>query len=133
MTLYDKKGITKDANDPPGLISRCLKRSGTSFKKLFNNIPNLANDSEPKVLYGTKSGAAPMEEVRPEYHDLALILRDEQELELLDGEKPANLRHLQEVVDKIVCQGKEKMTNARSQEEIVMAFTADIYKIKSLL
>jgi hypothetical protein len=133
MTLGDKIGITSDVDNRPGLISRCLKRSGASFRKLFNNIPNLAVDREPAAHDDTAPGDLPTEETRTEYQDLALKLKDGPDWELLNGEKPADVRHLQETVAEIVCRGKEKMASARSQEEIVMAFMADLYKIKSLL
>jgi hypothetical protein len=133
MTLYDEMGTSADVDNRPGLISRCLKRSGASFRKLFNNIPNLAGDRGPAAHDDTASGNLPTEETRPGYQDLALKLRDEPDWELPDGEKPVDVRYLQETVAKIVCRGKEKMANARSQEEIVMAFMADLYKIKSLL
>jgi len=123
----------KDADNRPGLIARCLKRSGASFKKLLNNIPNLAGDREIRAHYGTSSGAAPIGETQPEYHALALKLRGVPDGESPDEEKPVDVRCLQEAVAKIVCRGKEKMANARSQEEIIMGFMADLYKIKSLL
>ena len=132
-TIYDEMSIKADIDNQPGLIVRCLKRSGASFRKLFNAIPNLAGDSAPAAREDTASGVLPAEGARPEYQDLALKLRDAQNRELPDGEKPLDVRCLQETVAKIVCRGKEKMANAGSQEEIVMAFMADLYKIKSLL
>jgi len=133
MTLYDEMGITADTDNRPGLVARCLKRSGASFRKLFNNIPNLAGDRESTARADTASSVLPTEETRPEYQDLALKLRDAPDGESPDEEKPADVRCLQEAVDKIICRGKEKMASARSQEEIIMGFMADLYKIKSLL
>ena len=133
MTLYSEKGIMKDANSWSGLISRYLRRSRTSFQKWFNNVPNLATGSETGVHYEIKSGVEKLEEPQLGYHGLLIKLRDEQDLGLPDEEKPRSVRHLQEAVDKIVCRGKEKMADAHSQEEIIMGFMADIYKIKSLL
>ena len=119
----------KDANSWPDLISRYLKRSKTSLEKWFNGIPNLATAGNKGVPDDTNSGAREVVGLDHElrYHDLLVKLQGDY------SRVPRSVQQLQEIVNDIVCERKEKMANAHSKEEILMEFMAGLYKIKSLL
>jgi len=135
VTLHREEGIMKDANSWPDLISRYLKRSKTSFEKWFNGIPNLATAGNKGVPDDTNSGAREVVALDHElrYHDLLVKLQGDYSRVQRGREIPRSVQQLQEIVNDIVCERKEKMANAHSREEILMEFMAGLYKIKSLL
>jgi hypothetical protein len=123
----------KDANSRPDLISRYLKRSRTSFRKLFNSIPNLAPDGDKSAYRDTKSVAGEVAKPEQRYQDLLARLQRDQAGAPRARESPRSVRQLQEVVNDIVRERKHKMANAHSKEEILLQFVGGLYKIKSLL
>jgi hypothetical protein len=131
--LYSKEGIMKDANSRPDLISRCLKRSRTSFQRLFNSIPDLASDADKSIHHNTKSAAREVAKPEQRYQDLLAKLQRDHTGVPRARERPRNVRQLQEAVNNIVRERKQKMAKAHSKEEILLAFVGGIYKIKSLL
>ena len=44
-----------------------------------------------------------------------------------------DMEQLQRVADKIMCEGKKKMTKARSREEIQEAFVEGLNSVRSLM
>ncbi len=123
----------KDANGRPDLISRCLRRSKTSFTKLFNSIPNLATDGDKSVHRDAKSAAKEVAKPEQRYQDLLAKLQRDHAGVPRAIERPRNVRQLQEAVNDIVRERKQKMANAHSKEEILLEFVGGLYKIKSLL
>jgi hypothetical protein len=123
----------KDANSRPDLISRYLKRSTTSFKKLLNSIPNLAPDGDKSVHRDTKSVAREVAKPEQRYQDLLAKLQRDHAGVPRARESPRSVRQLQEAVNDIVRERKQKMANAHSKEEILLEFVGGLYKIKSLL
>jgi hypothetical protein len=123
----------KDANSRPDLISRYIKRSRTSFKKLFNSIPNLAPDGYKSVHRDTKSAAREVAKPEQRYQDLLAKLQRDHAGVPRARESPRSVRQLQEAVNDIVRERKQKMANAHSKEEILLEFVGGLYKIKSLL
>jgi len=122
----------KDANNWPDLISRYFRRSRTSFEKWFSSIPNLAagDKSLPHdINHGTREVAEPEQR----YHDLLVRLQRNHSGTPRERERPKNGQQLQETVDDIVRQGKQKMASAHNKEEILLEFIDGLYKIKSLL
>ena len=124
----------KDANSWPDLISRCLKRSRTSLGKWFNNIPNLAA-ANTGVHSDTSSRAGEAAGLNHEqrYRDLLVKIHGDHSKVPGEREVPRNVQQLQEIVNDIVVERKERMATAHSKEEILMEFMTGLYKIKSLL
>ena len=122
----------KDANSWPDLISRYFRRSRTSFEKWFNSIPNLAA-GDKSLPHDINHGTSEVVEPEQRYHDLLVRLQRNHSGVLLERDRPGSARQLQEAVNDIVRQGKEKMANAHSKEEILLEFIDGLYKIKSLL
>ncbi len=131
--LYTKEGIIKDANSRPDLISCCLKRSRTSFQRLFNSIPNLAPDGGKSVHRNAKSLAEEVAKTEQRYQGLLAKLQRDHTGVTRARERPRSVQQLQEAVNDIVHERKQKMANANSKEEILLEFVGGIYKIKSLL
>ena len=125
----------KDANSWPDLISRYLKRPKTSFEKWFNSIPNLAAVGNKSSRGGTNSGARAAVGLDHEqrYQELLVKIQGDHSGVSKGRESPKSVQQLQEIVNGIVCERKEKMANAHSKEEILMEFMTGLYKIKSLL
>ena len=125
----------KNTNSGPDSISRCLKRSRTSLGKWFNRIPNLATANNKSVPDDTKSGAREVVGLEHElrYHDILVKLRGDHSTVPRVRENPRSVQQLQEIVNDIVRERKDKMANAHSKEEILMEFMTGLYKIKSLL
>ena len=115
-------------------MSRYLKRSKTSISRFFNRIPNLAVDQESDSSFNKDippdTGNA--DELRQWYDQLLAKVRDGPREESYGG-KLEDVQQLQKAVDEIVRDGKDKMADSQSTEEIVFRFMAGIYKIKSLL
>jgi hypothetical protein len=124
----------KDANSWPDLISRYLKRSKTSLGKWFNSIPNLAADNTD-VPSDTSPRAGKVVELDHEqrYHDLLVKIHGDHSGVPKGREGPRSVQQLQQIVNDIVIERKERMANAHSKEEILMEFMTGLYKIKSLL
>ena len=125
----------KDANSWPDLISRYLKHSKTSFEKWFNSIPNLAAAGNKDVRGNTNSGAREAVGLDHEqrYRDLLVKIQGDHSGVPGGREGPRSVQQLQEIVNDIVRERKERMASAHSKEEILMEFMTGIYKIKSLL
>ena len=125
----------KDANSWPDLISRYLKRPKTSFERWFNSIPNLAAVGNKSGRSDTNSGTKKAVGLDHEqiYRDLLLKIQGEHSEVPKGRESPKSVQQLQEIVNDIVGERKEKMANAHSKEEILMEFMTGLYKIKSLL
>lgn len=124
----------KDANSWPDLISRCLKRSRTSLGKWFNNIPNLAAaNTGVAVDTSPRAGEAVGLDHEQRYRDLLVKIHGDLSGVPREREAPRNVQQLQEIVNDIVVERKERMANAHSKEEILMEFMTGLYKIKSLL
>jgi hypothetical protein len=122
----------RDANSWPDLISRYFRRSRTSFGKWFNNIPNLAA-SDKSLPHDINHGTGQVAEPEQRYHDLLVRLQRSHSGAPLGRDRPRSAQQLQEAVNDIVRQGKEKMANAHSKDEILLEFIDSLYKIKSLL
>ena len=123
----------KDANSWPGLISRYFRHPRNSIEKWFSSIPNLAPNGDRVKPHDINHGAREAVEPEQRYHDQMLRLQGNHLGMPQETERPKNGRQLQEAVNNIVCQGKEKMASARSKEEILLEFIDSLYKIKSLL
>jgi hypothetical protein len=123
----------KDANSQPHLISRYLRRSRASFKKLFNIIPNLAPGGDKGVHRNTKATTGEAAKPEQTYQDLLAKLQRDHNGVPRAIERPRSVQQLQEVVNDIVRERKQKMANANSKEEILLEFVGGLYKIKSLL
>jgi hypothetical protein len=135
VTLHRKEGIMKGTNSWPDVMSRYLKRSKTSLGKWFNSIPNLAAAGDTSVHDATNSGAREVVGLDHDqrYHDLLVKLQRDHSGATAEGERPRSVQQLQEIVNDIVRERKEKMAKAHSKEEILMEFMTGLYKIKSLL
>ncbi len=123
----------KNNNSRPDLISRCLKSSRTSFKKLFNSIPNLTPDGDKSVHLNTKFLAREVAKSEQRYQYLLAQLQRDHNGVSGARERPRSVRQIQEAVNDIVLERKQKMAKAHSKEEILLEFVGGIYKIKSLL
>jgi hypothetical protein len=123
----------KDANSWPGLISRYFRHPRNSFEKWFSGIPNLAANGDKGKPHDISPGVREVVEPEQRYHDLLLRLQGDRSGMPPEGEKPKNGQQLQETVDDIVSQGKQKMASAHSKEEILLEFIDGLYKIRSLL
>jgi len=126
----------------------------TIYKKSFKRRPDYSTDtgtewSDPE--HRDKKIA----ELEQEFHDLMVSsppnvsrlsqiiselgrlwntkLRDEQKEPLAEGDEPKDMAQLQKVVGEIVREGKKKMGNAQSKEEIHATFIESINKMICLL
>ena len=124
----------RNTNSWPDTMSRCLKRSGTSLSRLFKRIPNLALDTSSNAACHKESppNTGTTDDLKLWYNQLLAKVREEPHKEMCD-KKLENVQQLQQAVDIIVSEGKEKMAGAQSTEEILFRFMAGIYKIKSLM
>lgn len=124
----------RDTQSWPDFISRYLKRSKTSLGKWFNSIPNLAAGNNGGRV-STNSGTVEVIELDHDqrYQDLLAKIQGDHSEVPGGREGPRSVQQLQEIVNDIVRERKERMANAHSKEEILMEFMTGLYKIKSLL
>ncbi|MEJ2046829.1 MAG: hypothetical protein P8X92_01805 [Dehalococcoidia bacterium] len=126
----------RDTNSWPDLISRYFRRSKTSLGKWFNSIPNLAAAGNTGARSNTNSAAGKavgLIDHEQRYRDLLVKIQGDHSGVPGGRESPRSVQQLQEIVNDIVRERKERMASAHSKEEILMEFMTGLYKIKSLL
>ena len=136
------------------LIFPCLNLFKTFFEKSFKKRLNCSSDARIKQSY-LEPHDCKIAELEQEFQDLMTAwprdvarsceiiselgrlwnakLRNEPKDELVERGRAKDLVQLQKVINEIVCEGKEKMANAQSQEEIHAAFIEGVDKIIYML